>query len=493
MRISELADRYTGNRDGVVVDVDAAGRRREITHAELAERVDALAETLVSAGVRTRHVVGIQAQNSIEWIVWDLAVIAAGAVLQAFPAEMAIDDAFLAKHGLALLVTDKPPAAAHPSVLRPAETPTAAYAAARRVDDADLHTLVYSSGTSGQLKGLLISRKGSERATDRFLTLFRHTAEDVQLLFLPLANYQQRLLVYGCLWVGADVVLAPYDRVFEVMRAERPTLLLCPPLFYEAAVQRFAETGGEQSLGGRVRLAITGMAPIRRATLDAFRDAGINLLEVYGMTECGLIAWNTLDANRIGTVGRLVDPEAVEIRPDGELLVRPELPLSLGYFQAEAGPARQTFLADGAIATGDLGEVDEDGFLRLVGRKKDVIPLGDGRKIHPAEVESLLAAIGGIAEVVVVPTPGSHRLGALITPATPGDEHLRTEITGGVERINTAMDSPRRITALVFTQRSLQSDPRFLTKNMKLSRPAAAAYFAEQLGAPTAVTLAEPT
>ena len=503
MRISELARRYAGNRDAVVVVVDAAGRRQEITHAGLAERVAALAEALVGAGVRARHVVGIQARNSIEWIVWDLAVSTAGAVVQAFPAEMAIGDAdaFLAEHGLALLVTDDPPAA-HPAVLRPDETPAATQVlprSARPIDDAGVHTLVYSSGTSGQLKGLLIGRRGSERAVDRFLDLFRQTGEDKLLLFLPLANYQQRLLVYGCLWTGADVVLVPYDQVFAAMNAERPTIVLCPPLFYDAALRQSAESGGGRSLGeflgGRIRIAITGMAPIRRATLDAFRDAGVNLLEAYGMTEYGLIARNTPDAYRIGTVGRLIDPEAVEIQPDGELLVRSAVPLCLGYFQAEAETARQTFLTDGAIATGDIGELDEDGFLRLIGRKKDAIPLGDGRKIHPAEIESLLAAVDGIAEVVVVATPGSHRLGALVTPVAPGNARLRMEIANAVERINEAVESPRRVTTLVFNRQSLHSDPRLLTKNLKLSRPAAAAYFAERLDAPgtsPAVTLPDP-
>ena len=489
MRISELADRCGGNRDATVAAVDAAGQRRSITHAELAERSDALAKVLVAAGLQSGHVIGIRAKNCIEWIVWDLAAIATGAVLQAFPDEMAIDDAdaFLTEHGLALLVTDDPPAAAHPAVLLPHETPTQVRPAARRVEDADIHGFVYSSGTSGRLKGLVISRKGSEPVADRFKDHFSRSAEDLQLIFLPLANYQQRLSVYGCLWAGADVVFVPYQQAFAAIRTERPTYMIAPPLFYDAALKLWTETGAGQSLGdwlgGRIRFMITGMAPIRRTTLDAFWAAGVKLFEAYGMTECGIIAWNTPRAHRVGTVGRFIDPDAMEFLPDGELLIRRELPLSLGYFEADADTARQTFRPDGAIATGDFGELDGDGFLRLIGRKKDVIPLADGRKIHPAAVELQLAGVDGIAEVVVVPLPGSHGLGALIMPVHPDDERLRTEIADGVERFNETVEPHQRVTSLVFTQRPLLSDPRFLTKNMKLSRPAAAAYFAERASA----------
>ncbi len=490
MRISELAGRFGQNRDATIAAVDAAGRRREITHAELAERSNALAKALVSAGVQTGHVIGIRAKNCIEWVVWDLATIATGAVLQAFPDETPIEDAdaFRTEHGLALLVTDDPPPSRHPLVLLPHETPTDARVppTARRIDDADVHGLVYSSGTSGRLKGLVISRSGSEPVVDRFQEHFSRTADDLQLIFLPLANYQQRLSVYGCLWTGADIVFVPFPQAFGAMRTERPTYLIAPPLFYDAALERWAETGDGQSLGdwlgGRIRFMITGMAPIRRATLDAFWAADIQLFEAYGMTECGIIAWNTPAAHRVGTVGRFVDPDAMELAPDGELLIRRELPLSLGYFEADADTARQTFRPDGAIATGDFGELDEHGFVHLKGRKKDVIPLADGRKIHPAVVESVLARVDGIAEVVVVPRPGSHGLGALIMPEPPQDEPLRTAIADGIERINEEAEPHQRVTSLVFTERPMRSDPRFLTKNLKLSRPAAAAYFAERAG-----------
>lgn len=488
MNFKELIDRYADTTTAAVISIDTAGKRSAVSHAELAVLVEKRADALRAAGVLPGHVIGIRARNSIDWVVWDLAALETGAALQAFPDEMPVDDvdAVLAEHGLALLVAEGIEAAGHASVLAP-EEPVEGHTvaeAARRTEIDGLHSMVYSSGTSGKLKGLLISRKGTEYVIGRFLDCFSIGIGDSHLIFLPLANYQQRLSVYCCLWTGTDIVLSPYQRVFAAIKSQRPTFLIGPPVFYDAMLQLFTKTGGEQSLaeflGGRMRFMITGMAPIRRSTVEAFRAAGVELLEAYGMTECGMIAWNTLSRQRSGSVGKLIDPEMVEFQPDGELIIRRPYPLSLGYFESEADVAQETFRPDGTIATGDIGELDPAGFLTLVGRKKDAIPLGSGRKVHPAEIEAALAGIEGVAEVVVVSTPESNRLGALVLPVAPGDELVRQRIRDGLAAANRRLESYQRIASLVFTEQPLQSDPRFLTKNMKLSRPAATAYFAER-------------
>jgi len=495
MNFDELTSRYAGTSTASVISIDTAGRRTAVSHAELAVLVSQRVDALRAAGVLPGHVIGIRARNSIDWVIWDLAAVEIGAVLQAFPDELQLStvstvDSVLAEHGLALLVADGMEAAGHLSALAPDERVAghAVAASARRVEIDGLHSMVYSSGTSGKLKGLRISRKGTEYVIGRFMACFPVGRGDSHLIFLPLANYQQRLSVYCCLWTGADIVFAPYQRVFAAIKAERPTFLIGPPVFYDTLLQLFSKTGGGQPLseflGGRMHFMITGMAPIRRSTVDAFRAAGVELLEAYGMTESGMIAWNTLPEHRSGSVGKLIDPEMVEFQPDGELIIRRPHPLSLGYFEADADVAQETFRPDGTIATGDIGALDADGFLTLVGRKKDAIPLGSGRKVHPAEIEAVLAAIEGVAEVVVVSTPELNRLGALVLPAVPGDELVRQRIREGVAAANRRLESYQRIASVVFTKQPLQSDPRFMTKNMKLSRPAATAYFAERC-APT--------
>ncbi|MEI5100728.1 AMP-binding protein [Streptomyces sp. PmtG] len=287
-----------------------------------------------------------------------------------------------------------------------------------------------------------------------------------------------------CLWLGADLVLAPYQRVFQAVRKESPTFLIGPPVFYDTLLQLHVKSGGGASLadflGGRVRFMITGMAPIRRETLDGFWERDIALLEAYGLTETGMVAWNTPGDHRVGTVGRLIDPEAVTFLDDGEVLINRPAPLGRGYFFTDGDDtAAEIFKPDGTILTGDYGRLDEDGFLTLIGRKKDVIALGSGRKVHPAEVEAAFAGVEGVSEIIVVPTPQSGRLGAIVTPSDPGDTALRAAIEKGVEAVNAALDPHERVMSLVFSATPLRSDASFMTANLKLSRARAAAHFAE--------------
>lgn len=484
MRLAELAERYGRDKSALVVEIDGAGKRRALTHAELADLVQARARQLTEAGVRAGQLIGIRAKNSADWVSWDLAANEIGALVKAFADDTALDDpdAFVRRHGLALLIADGVPSG-HDHVFAPEDGPAGRAADAPAIGDEDLHSLVYSSGTAGKLKGLNISAGGTEYVISRFIDAYCISAADRHLIFLPLSNYQQRLSVYCCLWAGADLVLAPYNRVFAALKAERPTFVIGPPVFYDATIQLYRKTGAGASLGeflgGNVRFLITGMAPIRRETLDRFWAGGVPLLEAYGLTECGMIAWNTPDAYRVGTVGRLIDPQAMTFLPDGELLINRPAPLSLGYFQ-DAGEGDEVFLAGGSIATGDYGSLDADGYLTLIGRKKDVIALGSGRKVHPAEIEAAFAGIDRLAELVVVPTPQSNRLGAIVTPDDPADEDLRKAIRLRIEEVNQSLDSYRRIASVVFSDKPLRADPRFMTANLKLSRRLAADYFARQ-------------
>lgn len=489
MILKELASRYQDNDKAVVVELDASGARREVTHAELYGLVRERAEELTAAGIEPGHVIGIRAANGVDWLVWDLAAVQVGAVLKAFADDTVIEDptAFAALHELALLVADLSGTESVANVVAPhaAPRPDSVPATARREPPGDLHSLVYSSGTAGRLKGLKVSRKGTEYVITRFIEAFDITAQDRHLIFLPLANYQQRLSVYCCLWTGADLVLAPYSRVFGAVKAEQPTFLIAPPVFYDTTLALFAKTGGTDSLpeflGGRIRFLITGMAPIRRRTLETFWAAGVRLLEAYGMTESGMIAWNTEAEHRIGSVGKLIDPDAVTLLPDGELLIRRDAPLSYGYFDT-GGAADETYRADGTIVTGDYGTIDADGFLTLLGRKNDVIALGTGRKVHPAEIESCFAGVPGIADLVVVPTP-ARQLGAVVALADGDSPAARAEVRERIDAVSRGLEPHQRIASVVFSPTPLRGDPRFLTANLKLSRPLAAAYFVEAAAA----------
>lgn len=490
MELQGLFDRFADNGKATVVEIDGTGSRTERTHAQIAAAALERAALLRDAGVTERQVIGLQGPSGIDWVLWDLAALALGAVVQAFPDEMPLGDVdtLLDRHGLAVLVTDRPELAAHPAAVALDGSTGGGLraAAAPPVTDADLHSLVYSSGTSGALKGLRVSRSGTEYVVNRFLECFPVGPEDRHLIFLPLANFQQRLSLYCCLWTGMDLVLTPFPRVFAALREERPTFVIAPPVFYDTVLQLHRANGRGVALadflGSRMKFMITGMAPIRRTTLDAFDTAGVVLLEAYGMTESGMIAWNTPEARRTGSVGRLIDPEAVEFLPDGELLVRRPAPLSRSYFETAGEADGETFRPDGTILTGDFGRLDEDGYLYLEGRKKDLIALGSGRKVNPAEIERAYAGLEGVADLVVVPTPRGHGLGALVVPTPPGSAGIREEIRRQITARGADGEPHRRIVQVVFTEQPVRAEQRFMTANLKLSRPAVAAYFAELAG-----------
>lgn len=478
MKLNELIERCSHHPGSTLTEVGTKDRRDELTFPALADAALVLSGRLAEAGLEPGHVVGVQAANGLDWVIWDLALINLGAVIQAFPDEAPVDQ--MPTPGLALLVgggqgADVPVSAARDeSVVLPKPRAGAGF-------EREAHSLVFSSGTTGRLKGLRISAAGAEGVIDSFIEDFHVTDQDRHLIFLPLWNFQQRLSIYACLWTGAGIVLTPYQRVFRTMAEESPTFVIAPPVFYDTVLhleREHAEDGRLAAfLGGRIRFLITGMAPIRRGTMDAYWTAGVRLLEAYGMTETGMIAWNTEDANRPGTVGRLIHPEGVRFAPDHELIVTHLPTLSLGYFDSDVAEAANTFVGDGHVATGDVGVLDEDGFLRLQGRKKDLIALANGIKIQPLEIEDELFTIPGVEDVVVIANRHSTGLAAVVTAAADTQEDIRKAI----EKRNPSVESSRRTTRVLFTTERLRGEPRFMTKNMKLSRTAVAEEFSPRL------------
>jgi len=486
MNIAELGDRYRAHTDAQLIEFDLSGGRRTLTYSRLHELATKRSEQLAAAGVEPGHLVGIRAPSSIEWVSWDLATLMRGAVLKAFPEDTEVPDPaeFVARHELALLIADGLTTDC-PAVIAPDGLPGRGVvpATAGRVDRDHVHSLVYSSGTSGTLKGLNISARGTEYVINRFIEAFHLTASDRHLIFLPLSNYQQRLSLYCCLWLGADLTLAPYQRVFHAARGERPTFLIGPPVFYDTLLQLYRKSGGTATLGdflgGAIRFLVTGMAPIRRETLDAFWERGVKLVEAYGLTETGMVAWNMEDEYRLGSVGKLLDPDHVRFLDDGEVIIHRPAPLSSGYFEVPDERPDETFRPDGTIATGDFGTLDADGFLTLLGRKKDVIALGNGRKVHPAQIEDAFEGVEGIAEIIVVPTPESGRLGAVVTTTDPADSALPAKVRTRIEEVNRRLDAHQRVVSVIFSTQRLRSDPRFMTGNLKLSRAGVARHFAD--------------
>jgi long-chain acyl-CoA synthetase len=210
-----------------------------------------------------------------------------------------------------------------------------------------------------------------------------------------------------------------------VGQGRKPSLLARAEL---AVAERLVFRSLRERFGGRLRFAISGGAPLPREIAEFFEAAGLKLLEGYGLTETtGPIAFNTVRGNKPGTVGRVWPGSEARVAEDGEFLVRGPSVFS-GYHENPEGTAEA--LKDGWFATGDVGEIDVDGYLRITDRKKDLIVTAGGKNVAPQKIEGLLRGDPLISNALVV---GDRRnyLAALIT-LTP-DETKRVAVAQGWE------------------------------------------------------------
>ncbi|HZT53888.1 MAG TPA: long-chain fatty acid--CoA ligase, partial [Gaiellaceae bacterium] len=289
------------------------------------------------------------------------------------------------------------------------------------VEETDLATLIYTSGTTGPPKGCMLTHRNLVAAATAVREGLQHPG-DVVLLFLPLAHSYGRLAHQAAAHRGATVALvADAARVPEALTAVRPTILPAVPRVYEKvyastlaeieragglrrwigrralAVGRSASRARRQGtppprllamqerladrlvfarvrerLGGRLRLGVSGAAPLSTEVLEFFHAVGVPVLEGYGLTETGSSATvNDPHDIRVGTVGRPVEGTEIRLAPDGEILIRSDAVFAGYYKDPEATAAALT--DDGWLRTGDVGELDPDGFLRITDRKKDLI------------------------------------------------------------------------------------------------------------------------
>ena len=341
----------------------------------------------------------------------------------------------------------------------------------------DLATIIYTSGTTGRPKGCELTHRNLlsavRNAVHGALPEIFEIAGGSTLLFMPLAHVFARIIEIGCLESGA--VLGHWEdigTVAEGLREYRPTFLLAVPRVFEKvyntaqqqasaspakskifaaaaataiAYSQAAESGrpgpGLQlrhalfdrlvygklraAVGGKVTYAVSGGAPLGERLGHFFRGAGITVLEGYGMTETSAAATvNKPSRNKVGTVGQPLPGVSARIADDGEILLRGGI-IFAGYWRNEAA-TKEVLDADGWLHTGDLGSLDDEGFLRVTGRKKELIVTAGGKNVAPAVLEDRLRAHPLISQVMVV---GDNKpfIACLITLDPEALEHWKQQ------------------------------------------------------------------
>jgi long-chain acyl-CoA synthetase len=314
----------------------------------------------------------------------------------------------------------------------------------------DIATIVYTSGTTGPPKGVVQTHGNHLAALDSAAQTTTIREGDVHLLFLPLAHSFARLESFIGIHRGLTTAFAEnIDKLRENLPETRPHFICSVPRVFEKVyagalakaaagsplkkkIFNWAVDVGKQvsrlkqakkpvpaglalkyrvahrlvfskmhaALGGRLRFAVSGGAPLSREIAEFFHAAGILILEGYGLTEtCPVLTNNREDHFKFGSVGLPLPGVELKIAPDGEILGRGKN-IAKGYFKKPEATA-EVFLADGWFATGDIGRIDEEGFLFITDRKKDLIVTAGGMNIAPQNIENLLKADPFISQVMV--------------------------------------------------------------------------------------------
>jgi long-chain acyl-CoA synthetase len=405
-------------------------------------------------------------------------------------------------------------------------------------DPGDVATLVYTSGTTGPPKGCMLSH-------ENFLATMRAYSQQLGLgpdaamfQFLPLAHVLARIAQAVTLSVGGRVVYWGGDmsKLVDELPAASPTHVPAVPRIYEkihgAVAGKVAEgrpyervlfewavrVGGRaraalrarrqpdlltdlqyrladrlvlskvrRAFGDRLELAMVGAAPIAAELLAFFDACGVLVLEGYGLTEsCAAGTINTVDAVRFGTVGKALPGAEVVIADDGEILIRGPLVFK-GYYKDTAA-TEEVLTPDGWLQTGDLGELSDDGFLSITGRKKDIIITSSGKNVTPLNIESELRDSRYITEAVVYGDRRQYlvamltldrdeaaklagRLGIATDPATiAADPRVHAEIQQEVDRVNQKFARIEQIKRFAILDHDLTQAGGELTPTLKIKR-----------------------
>ena len=413
------------------------------------------------------------------------------------------------------------------------EHPAAVDEAAAAIDEDDLFTYIYTSGTTGPPKACMIRHRNYYSMADKVTEVEDFTLRgDVMLLYLPLAHNFGRLMHLLGPHIGYTLAFCPDPyAVADALPAVRPTVFPSVPRVYEkvhtAVTTKFEQASGvrrrlvdwalrvgrrvsalreagapvprglalqhkvadrlvyskvKERLGGRLRIAISGGAPLAKEIIEFFHALDVLILEGYGQTECTTAATvNRPTRYRFGTVGPALPGVELRIAEDGEVLIKTDT-IFAGYYKDEEA-TREALPGDGWLHTGDVGTLDDDGVLTITDRKKDILVTAGGKNVAPQNLENALKKSPIVSQALAV---GDRRpyVAALITLAEDvpreGAEARVQRIVDDVNRDLSRFEQIKRFTIL---PRDFSAEEGEVTPTLKLKRRVCQEHFAEEIEA----------
>ena len=553
-------DAARAERAGPAYLHEVDGEWREVSWPEADRAVHELANGLLSLGVQKGDVFAILARATLEWSLFDFALGLVGAVAAPiYASSSARDVRYLLAYSdaVGVLLEDEEQRAklgdtpvrhtltfADLDALRAdgrafaAAQPGALDERSASIDEDDLFTFLYTSGTTGPPKACMIRHRNYYAMVQKGDELPERLTRpgDVMLLYLPLAHNYGRLLHLSAAYIGYTIAFLPDPlRAATELPRVRPTIFPSVPRVYEkihaAVMAQFAELSGprrriadwaldvgrrvsrlrqdgrplppllaaqhrvadrlvyskiKERLGGRLRVANAGGAPLSRDIAEFFHALDILILEGYGLSEVTTAATvNIPSAYRFGTVGKPLPGIELRLAEDGEILIRSNTTFAGYYHDDEA--TRLTIDEEGFVHTGDVGHVDEDGFLVITDRKKDLIVTAGGKNVAPQNLENELKAHRIVSQVLVV---GDRRpfIGALVTvdpEAVDGldETGVNAAVEAAVEAVNADRSRFEQIKRFRVLPRDFSLEHDEVTPTLKLRRKVILDHFAEDVEA----------
>jgi long-chain acyl-CoA synthetase len=412
-----------------------------------------------------------------------------------------------------------------------AQRPDAVEEAAAAIGEDDLFTYIYTSGTTGPPKACMITHRNYYEMSDKVRQIDDFTVSaDTMLLYLPLAHNFGRLMHLHSPHAGYTLAFCPDPyAVADALPAVRPTVFPSVPRVYEkvhtAVTAKFADATGvrrklidwalrvgreasrlrqdgqplprglalqhriadrlvyrkvKERLGGRIRICVSGGAPLAKEIIEFFHTLDILILEGYGLTECTTGATvNRPTQFRFGTVGPTFPGVELRLADDGEILIKTDT-IFAGYFKDDEA-TREVLPGDGWLRSGDVGSIDGDGFLSITDRKKDILVTAGGKNVAPQNLENALKTHPIVSQALVV---GDRRpyIAALVTLVEDASrEDAEAEVQRAVDDVNRDLSRFEQIKRFAILPRDFSADEGEITPTLKLKRRVCQEHFAAEI------------
>jgi long-chain acyl-CoA synthetase len=505
------------------------GHKRRVTYAQFGDDIAVASRKLrIIQGNRDGLTVGVVGGISYTWLLIDFACFFGGHLLVALPEKANIRDLkqLISAERIDLLLAEfslyDDLKEAAPTVMEYGRTsPTSRWEAAEQDPDffpdarliRDIPAIYFSSGTSGRMKRVelklvdkqfALERQNNDPGATNLKGPLRRGM--VFLVYLPLSGAQQRGFIRLALLHQLRIVLSNQKRCLEDIITERPHVMVSVPAIYEVLAKiinrrirrmprwkryliatfrglttacpglgRWCWSWARRPLlkdvdaiyGGRAEYFVSGSALISRACLATFRSIGVRIYEGYGLSEVGIVALNTLSNYRFGSVGK---PRGdIRISAESEILVK---------FNPELHDRRNIRLTpDGYICTGDLGRLDNDGFLFVTGRKDDVWVMPNGIKVLPDQIEEEMLRLLNLEQAFAVRV-AAFQIGIVLASGSNPTPNIG-EVKTALQLANRNLNIHPGITRFLLRKEPWSTESVFYTSNLKLKRSILELYFAQ--------------